>query len=91
MLYSCRQRIEMTSYSYDGQHYEYTLRFTLYDVYGLDSRDIEELKAVKDVVGYGILGGFRSWYILQHCNFYQGNQPFINYMIFKKSIAGEIE
>ncbi len=81
----------MTSYSFDGQHYEYTLRFTLYDIYGLDSKDIEELKAVGGKVGYGILPGFRGWYILQHCNFYQGNQPFITYMVFEKPIPGEIE
>jgi hypothetical protein len=33
-----------------------------------------------NVSGFGILAGFRSWYILQHCNLYGGDyQPFNTY------------
>lgn len=90
-------RIEMTSYSLDGNDYEYTLRFTLYDIYGLDSADIEHIEKIKDdkVVerpGFGIFGGFRSWYILQHCNLYGGrHQPFITYIVFEKTVRGTID
>ena len=37
-----------------------------YDIYGLDSEDIEADKIVKKLVGFGIFGSFRTWYILQH-------------------------
>ena len=39
--------IELISYYFDGTNYEYTLKFTLYDIYGLDSADIEANKMVK--------------------------------------------
>ncbi len=85
-------RIEMTSYSLEGNNYEYTLRFTLYDIYGLDSGDIEGKKIIDDVLGFGILGGFRRWYILQHCNLYGGkHQPFITYIVFEKTVRGTMD
>ena len=84
--------IELTSYKFNGKEYEYTLKFTLYDIYGLDSSDIEEKKAVENVLGFGILAGFRSWYILQHCNLYGGDyQPFITYASFEKTVQGSIK
>ena len=83
-------RIEVTSYNIDGQSYEYTLRFTMYDIFGLDSADIEASKYAP-FTGFGTLGGFRSWYILQHCNLYEGDyQPYISYMTFEKSFTGTI-
>ena len=79
--------IEISSYKFDGTNYEYTLKFTMYDIYGLDSADIEENKYVDNVSGFGILAGFRSWYILQHCNLYGGDyQPFITYASLKKQL-----
>jgi hypothetical protein len=55
--------------------------------YGLDSADIEENKYVDNVSGFGILAGFRSWYILQHCNLYGGDyQPFNTYASLKKQL-----
>ncbi|MCM1083311.1 MAG: VWA domain-containing protein [Clostridium sp.] len=84
--------IEIASYKFDGKNYEYILRFTLYDIYGLDSADVEEAKYLDNIVGFGILAGFRSWYIIQHCNLYGGDyQPYISYMIFEKTISGGIE
>ena len=84
--------IEISSYKFDGTNYEYTLKFTMYDIYGLDSADIEENKYVDNVSGFEILAGFRSWYILQHCNLYGGDyQPFITYASFKKTVKGNIK
>ena len=84
--------IEISSYKFDGTNYEYTLKFTMYDIYGLDSANIEENKYVDNVSGFGILAGFRSWYILQHCNLYGGDyQPFITYASFKKTVKGNIK
>lgn len=63
-----------------------------YDIYGLDSEDIEADKIVKKLVGFGIFGSFRTWYILQHCNLYNGDyQPFITYASFKKTVRGSIK
>ena len=88
----CGNEIEISSYKFDGINYEYTLKFTMYDIYGLDSADIEENKYVDNVSGFGILAGFRSWYILQHCNLYGGDyQPFITYASFKKTVKGNIK
>mgnify|MGYP000389943016 FL=1 len=40
-----------------------------------------------NVSGFGILAGFRSWYILQHCNLYGGDyQPFNTYASLKKQL-----
>ena len=40
---------------------------------------------------FGILFGFRSWYILQHWDKYDGDiQPFVTYMEFDKTIEGVI-
>ena len=84
--------IELISYYFDGTNYEYTLKFTLYDIYGLDSADIEANKMVKKIVGFGLVGGFRSWYILQHCNLYGGDyQPYITYSSFEKTIRGTLQ
>ena len=81
-------KIEMTSFKYnkDKNQYEYTLKFTYYDIYGLDYSDLT------DGYGYGtsfgILFGFRSWYILQHWSKYNGDcQPFFNYMTFEESFV----
>ncbi len=35
-------RIEVTSYEFDGVNYKYTLHFTMYDIFGLDSSDITD-------------------------------------------------
>lgn len=63
-------RFEIVSYKFDGKYYEYTLRFTLYDIFGLDDTDIEGEDF--SIVEYGKFPEFRSWYILQHCNLYRG-------------------
>ncbi|MCM1399316.1 MAG: DUF3289 family protein [Clostridium sp.] len=84
-------RFEITSYKFDGKNYEYTLRFTFYDVFGLDSGDIKD-SGVSKHFKFGMIGGFRSWYILQHCNLYNGDyKPYISYMTFERTFQGQIE
>jgi len=83
-------KIEVTSFKFDGKNYEYTLHFTMYDIYGLGSDDLTD-NAAKFLPQFGFLDGFRSWYILQHYNKYQGNyQPYISYMEFDKTFEGTI-
>lgn len=85
-------KIEMTSFKFnkDKNNCEYTLKFTYYDVYGLDYTDLT------DGYGYGtsfgILAGFRSWYILQHWSEYDGeHKPFFSYMSFEESFIGDMK
>ncbi len=83
-------QIEIISYKFDGIKYECTLKFTYYDVFGLDSDDIEKNGAF--VIKFGKIEGFRSWYILQHYDKYEGEvKPFITYVTFDETIKGEID
>jgi len=83
-------RFEMISYKFDGKNYEYTLRFTFYDIFGLDIEDITDKGLLFAKFGY--IQGFRSWYILQHYDLYGGAyQPYFSYMTFERTIKGSIE
>lgn len=74
--------IIVEKYSCNGVSYSCTLRFTLYDHFGLDEDDINK---------YGELVGFRDWYILQHFKSYNGSyKPFITKMSFAKTFSGNI-
>lgn len=76
-------QVEITSYHYDSNtnSFEYTLHFTMYDIFGLDSADVTR-KAVL-FMKYGDFGGFAEWYILQHYDEYKGKYvPFITYIEF---------
>ncbi len=69
-------RFEIISYKFDGKNYEYTLKFTFYDIFGLNMTDIAPEKM--QLFEYGDIQGFRSWYILQHYDLYEGAyQPLI--------------
>ena len=72
--------IIVEKYSCDGTSYSGTLRFTLYDHFGLDEEDINK---------YGELVGFRDWYILQHFKSYNGSyKPFITKCHLLKPLMG---
>lgn len=76
-------QVEITSYHYDSNSnsFEYTLQFTMYDIFGLDSADLTR-KAVL-FMKYGDFRGFPDWYILQHYDEYKGKYvPFITYIEF---------
>lgn len=75
-------KIELVSY--DLEKKEYKIRVTLYDVYGLDSTDIEENKIQN--IPTGFVEGFKSWYILQHYNTYTDYMPYLTYMIYNEDI-----
>ncbi len=75
-------KIEVISYSINDNSYSYTLRYTLYDHFGLDQADVEE---------YGYLDGFRSWYILQHYSGYNSAyRPFLTMIEFDVTVTGFI-
>ena len=79
---------EITSYSFDGKNYEYTIKYTIYDVFGLDKNDISDPNRLMQ---FGILHLFRYWYILQHYDKYNGDyKPFITYISFEETMKGKI-
>jgi uncharacterized protein (TIGR03034 family) len=73
-------KIEVTSFNLSENTYTYTLHYTLYDHFGLDQNDVEK---------YGLLAGFRSWYVLQHYNEYNGvYRPFLTMIEFDVTVSG---
>lgn len=80
---------EIVSYKFNGKNYEYTLRFVFMKFLDCksDNNDAGFL-----FIELGKIQEFLSWYILQHYDLYEGAyQPYISYMIFKKTITGSIE
>ena len=81
-------QFEITSYKCDGINYEYTIKYTIYDIFGLDTEDISNPDRL---IQFGTLQMFRSWYILQHWDKYDGNyKPFITYIEFEETISGKL-
>ena len=75
-------QIEVKEYNKTGNSYSGTLVFTLYDHFGLDAADVEK---------YGFLAGFKSWYILQHNEEYNGEyKPFVTVINFEVPFSGTI-
>ncbi|SFX39748.1 DUF3289 family protein [Ruminococcus sp. XPD3002] len=82
-------RIEVTSYSLNGNHYTANLHYVMYDVYGLDSTDITD----EYISGFhfGLIDCFRAWYILQHWDTFDGDyKPFVTFMEFDRVVEGDI-
>jgi len=59
--------VYLVDFQSNGSSYSGTLHFEFIDVFGLDETDVGE---------FGVIQGFRSWYILQHYDQYSGNSPF---------------
>ncbi|MBQ7969154.1 MAG: DUF3289 family protein [Clostridia bacterium] len=57
-------KIEIESYTTNGNSYSGTIRVVFYDHFGLDTLDLTEEKFLNYTPG--IFSGFRQWYILQH-------------------------
>ena len=81
-------QIEITSYKIENNNYEYKIRYTIYDIFGLDDNDIEG----DERISFGLLAMFRYWYILQHYDKYDGDyKPFITYIVFEETISGVLK
>ena len=82
-------QIDITSYKFDGVNYEYTVKYTIYDIFGLDNDDISHPDRLMQ---FGLIQGFRSWYILQHWDAYNFKyKPYITYIEFEETIKGSIK
>lgn len=90
-------KVEVTSYTYNKKTGKYsgTLRFTLYDHFGLDNKDMEQKLANKKIASSVI--GFRSWFVLQRYYAYQKrngqgrHRPFITYIEFTEKFSGKVK
>jgi len=91
-------RIEVTSYTLNGNHYTAKLHYVMYDVYGLDKTDLtDKYFKVKDKdedkdegFAFGLIDCFRAWYILQHWKTFDGDyKPFITFMEFDRVVEGD--
>jgi hypothetical protein len=51
-------KVELIEYNLNGRSYSGKIKITLYDHFGLDQPDVDKK--------FGLLAGFRSWFILQH-------------------------
>lgn len=59
-------KAEITRFERAGGFYKGSLRITFYDHFGLDLPDIGPDPNTGGIKPYGLLPGFRSWFILQH-------------------------
>lgn len=75
--------VEVRDYSVENNKFQGTLRFTIYDHFGLDLEDVKKV--------FVNLAGFRAWFVLQHYNKYNGKyRPFATIMEFDIPIEGNL-
>jgi RHS repeat-associated protein len=81
-------KLEITSYNFNGTNYSGTLKVIFWDYFGLDQADQEKF----GTWGYLATGiGFKSWYILQHYDKFEGQyKPFKTVIEFDVPFSGEV-
>jgi uncharacterized protein (TIGR03034 family) len=78
--------IDIADYQSDGERYSGTIRYTVYDHFGLDEADISEDNWYK-----GAFEPFAAWYVLQHYKGCEGKyKPFVTYIEFEVPFSGSI-
>ncbi len=79
--------IDIADYQLDGRRYSGTIRYTVYDHFGLDEYDISGKNWYK-----GMTSPFAAWYVLQHYKGCEGKyKPFVTYMEFEVPFSGSID
>lgn len=87
--------VEIYDYKFDEKKFSGTIRYTIYDHFGLDSADVSQDKTTtKFNFGniYGEVDGFASWYVLQH--YYSWTDefvPFVDYVIIDVPFEGGVD
>jgi uncharacterized protein (TIGR03034 family) len=82
-------RAELTEFNQFGSHYKGRVKFTLYDHFGLDTPDVGPDPDTGIIKKYGLLAGFRSWFLLQHYDRF-AYKPFVSVMEFSYPIEGDL-
>ena len=75
--------VSVKDFSLERNHFKGVMRVRLYDHFGLDQPDVEKV--------YVNLAGFRSWFVLQHYDDYNGKyKPFVTIMEMDIPFEGEL-
>ncbi|MFR9702220.1 DUF3289 family protein [Aeromonas sanarellii] len=83
-------KAEITKYEKFGNFFKGTIRITLFDHFGLDVPDIGPDPTTGHIKPYGVLPGFRAWFILQHYERF-AFKPFVTVMEMDYPFSGEIQ
>lgn len=83
-------KAEITKYEKFGNFFKGTIRITLFDHFGLDAPDIGPDPTTGHIKPYGLLPGFRAWFILQHYKRFSF-KPFVTVMEMDYPFSGEIQ
>ncbi len=81
--------MDVVEYEFDGVNYSGTIRYTIFDHFGLDEGDITDSSITSEFLGY--TAQFGSWFVLQryvNCN--SQYKPFVTYIVFEKNFGGSI-
>ncbi|MCS3768349.1 hypothetical protein HNP12_002423 [Aeromonas hydrophila] len=81
-------KAEITRFERAGAHYKGNVKITFYDHFGLDLPDVGPDPDTGDTKPYGLLPGFRSWFILQHLDTL-AYKPFVTVVELNYPIQGE--
>jgi uncharacterized protein (TIGR03034 family) len=82
--------IDITAYDISDNRYSATIRYTLFDHFGLDDGDVTDSGWYSEFLGH--TNQFGSWYVLQryeNCNSLY--KPFVTYVIFEEVISGTFQ
>jgi hypothetical protein len=78
--------IDIDDYYLDGKNYSGTIKFTVYDTFGLDENDVTSKNPLKNI------SSFYAWFVLQH---YEGSsgkyKPFTTYIEFEVPFGGSVD
>ncbi|MFJ8067373.1 DUF3289 family protein [Peribacillus sp. NPDC096447] len=75
--------VSVKDFSVENNHFKGVMRVRLYDHFGLDRPDVEK--------EYVNLAGFRSWFVLQHYDEYNGKyKPFVTVMEMDVPFEGKL-
>jgi len=81
--------IDVIEFEFDGVNYSGTIRYTLFDHFGLDEGDITNSSITSGFLGY--TAQFGSWFVLQRYeNCESQYKPFVTYITFEETFSGEI-
>ncbi|PGS48528.1 DUF3289 family protein [Bacillus sp. AFS041924] len=75
--------VSVKDFSVENNHFKGVMRVRLYDHFGLDQPDVEKV--------YVNLAGFRSWFVLQHYDDYDGEyKPYVTVMEMDVPFEGNL-
>ena len=83
--------VEIKNYTCDGINYSGTIKFTIYDHFGIDVSDVSSTESGWYSTFLGYTSEFGSWLVLQRYNGCNGkHKPFVTYIEFEESFSGII-